>query len=352
MILLCDCVSVTVLFCKIMGDQDDYRESTDTSDEENSEIEKNVFSQPWKDSDLVLVVEDKEFHVHRALLAMHSEAFKAMFNEKFKDAEKDRIELKDDNYQAMLLFIKLLYPANLFDDDDGKVDISDENIFDILVLADKYVAVSIIKQCMKEAERLKPENAMHLLPYAVRHKLPLQKILDVISRRVSTSKLTDFGTEQFSASKDSVYDQCLVEKCRFLESVAKQANTMILLLLDEVVEKNISAESKDYNSSISTDGFLYVQHNNQSTYRSTQCVLKHEHLKVSDYEKARKCEHCLKTYQKNLIEKYVLLKSMKLVSNPYQAIYQAAALSGAIKFQDSTFTSSDVLNLLELLGNL
>ena len=219
MILLCDCDSVVSLFCKMMGDQNDSRESTDTSDEENSEIEKNVFSQPWKDSDLVLVVEDKEFHVHRALLAMHSEAFKAMFNGKFKDAEKDRIELQGDNYQAMLLFIKLLYPANLFDDDDGKVDINDENIFDILVLADKYVAVSIIKQCMREADRLKPENAMRLLPYAVRHKLSLQKIMYIVSRLVPTSKLTDFGTEQFSASKDSVYVRCLVAKCRHLESL-------------------------------------------------------------------------------------------------------------------------------------
>ena len=324
MILLYD--TVTALFCKIMGDQDDSLD-LDTSDEENSKIEKHVFSQPWKDSDLVLVVEDKELHVHRAFLAVHSETFKAMFNGNFKDAEKDRIELQGDNYQAMLLFIKLLYPANLFDDDDGKVDISDENIFDILVLADKYVAVNIIKQCMRETERLKPENAMRLLPYAVRHKLPLQKIMYIISRRVSTSKLTDFGTEQFSASKDSVYEQCLVEKCRFLESVAKKANTMILLLLDEVVEKNISAESSHY----------------QSVYRSTQCVFKHEDLDVTDYKEARKCEHCLKAYQEELIEKCVLFKSKKLEESNRGFI---------IKFQGFTFRSSNVLNLLELLGDI
>ena len=317
-----------------MGDQDDSRESTDTSDEENSEIEKNVFSQPWKDSDLVLVVEDKELHVHRAFLAVHSEAFKAMFNGKFKDTEKDRIELQGDNYQAMLLFIKLLYPANLFDDDDGKVDINDENIFDILVLADKYVAVNIIKQCMRETNRLKPEKAMRLLPYAVRHKLPLQKIVDIISRRVSTSKLTDFGTEQFSAGKDSVYDQCLVEKCRFLESVARQANTMILLLLDEVVEKNADAESNHY----------------QGIFRSTQCVFKHEHLKVTDYKKARKCEHCLKAYQKDLIEKCVLFKSKK--QGESKRGFSFGVVGRPIEFQGSTFGSSDVLNLLELLGNI
>ena len=325
---------------------------------ENLEIEKNVFSQPWKDSDAVLVVEDKEFHVHRTILAMHSDVFKAMFNGDFKDATKDRIELKDDNYQAMLLFLKLLYPANLFDDDndDGKVDINDENIFDILVLADKYVAINIIKQCMKETERLKPENAMRLLQYAKRHKLSLEQILDVISRRVSTSQLANFASEQRSTSKDSVYDQCLVEKCRFLENIAKQANTMILLLLNEIVEKN-----KDFDStkpSTTADVLLPVAHS--MTMASTQCVLQHRRFNVTEYKKTRNCEYCLTAYKKNLIDKYVLLKSKTNVSvrfspysrGPVNPRSQPPVFNHAIKFQGSTFTSSDVVNLLELLDNI
>ena len=37
------------------------------------------FSQPWKFSDVVLVVEDKKLHVHRALLALCSPVFEKMF---------------------------------------------------------------------------------------------------------------------------------------------------------------------------------------------------------------------------------------------------------------------------------
>ena len=312
-----------------------------TVDVENVEIEENVFSQPWKDSDVVLVVDGKEFHVHRTILAMHSDVFKAMFNGDFKDATKDRIELKDDNYEAMLLFLKLLYPSNLFDDDDAKVDIDDENIFDILVLADKYVAINIIKQCMKETERLQPENAMRLLPYAVRHKLSLEKILDVISRLVSTSKLASFASEQRSTSKDSVYDQCLIEKCRFLENVAKKANTMILMLLDEVVEKN-----KDVDSALSC-------FNGSDWTPEAQCVLKHRNFNVTEYKKARNCEYCLKAYKKDLINKYVVLESKKMLElvscrkfGPVEPDYHA------IKFQGSKITSSDFVNLLELLNNI
>ena len=325
-----------------MSHPDESEEST--GDVENVKIVKNVFSQPWKDSDVVLVVEDKEFHVHRAFLAVHSDVFKAMFNGDFKDATKDRIELKDDNYQAMLLFLKLLYPANLFDDDndDGKVDINDENIFDILVLADKYVAINIIKQCMKEAERLQPGNAMRLLPYAVRHELPLEKILDVISRRVSTSQLARFASEQRSTSKDSVYDQCLIEKCRFLENIAKQANTMILMLLDEVVEKN-----KDVDSTKS--GF------SRNVAAEAQCVLRHRNFNVTEYKKARNCEYCLTAYKKDLIDKYVFLKSKKKLTSWGFISYSQSPLESVnytIEFQGSKITSSDFVNFLELLDNI
>jgi len=48
---------------------------TDYSDEEDS-ID---FSEPWQFSDVVLVVEEERFHVHRNILGMWSEVFTTMF---------------------------------------------------------------------------------------------------------------------------------------------------------------------------------------------------------------------------------------------------------------------------------
>ena len=96
---------------------------------------------------MVLVVEDNEFHVHRYILSLQSPVFKAMFNGNFKDSQQDKVELKDDEYEAMLLFLQLLYPSNMLD--EGNVSINDENIFLILEVADKYGAINVIKQCMK-----------------------------------------------------------------------------------------------------------------------------------------------------------------------------------------------------------
>ena len=78
------------------------QEESEVTGNGNLEMENNIFSQPWNDSDVVLVVEDKEFHVHRSILTLQSEVFKVMFKGNFEDATKDRIELKGDKYEAML----------------------------------------------------------------------------------------------------------------------------------------------------------------------------------------------------------------------------------------------------------
>ena len=51
------------------------------------------FSEPWKFSDVVLVVEDQRFHVHRSVLAFWSPVFDRMFMSEFKEKSNDEIPL-------------------------------------------------------------------------------------------------------------------------------------------------------------------------------------------------------------------------------------------------------------------
>ncbi|CAB4017754.1 kelch 40a [Paramuricea clavata] len=183
----------------------------------DDEDEDNIFSRSWNDSDVVLVLGKEKFHVHRCILSLQSPVFKAMLNGNFKDAKQDEVELKGDKYEAMVQFLKLLYPKNMLNEDNGRVKINDENVFEILEVADKYAAINVIKQCMRKPERLKPENAMGILPYAARHELPveiLENIFDIIARRISIKELENFAPQ---LSNDTVYKQCLVGKCRYLE---------------------------------------------------------------------------------------------------------------------------------------
>ena len=261
----------------------------------------NIFSEPWSESDVVLVVEDNEFHVHRYILLLQSPVFKAMFNGDFKDS-KQEVELNDDKYEAMLLFLQLLYPPNMLD--EGNASINDENILLILEVADKYAAINVIKQCMKETENLEPENTMRLLPYAARHKLPLEKMFDVITQHISMDALESFSPEL----DNPVYIKALATKCRFQENVVKRAHTTMLYLL----QKYVNAEM-DKNHANSQDS-KHNMHNMHNMHTPSVSCVRHNSTsvpphgvghKVQNFKEARKCENCLEAYKKYFIDKYV-----------------------------------------------
>jgi len=51
------------------------------------------FSEPLQLSDVVLVVEEQRFHVHRSTLAFWSPVFERMFTSDFKEKSSDEIPL-------------------------------------------------------------------------------------------------------------------------------------------------------------------------------------------------------------------------------------------------------------------
>lgn len=316
--------------CNFVLQQNHTMNVTDEYEQESP----SVFSKAWNDTDVVLVVEDEEFHVHRSILSLQSVMFKTMFNGLFKDATKERIELKDDKAEAMLLFLKLLYPPNILDHfnadgDTNEVNIDDENIFDILELADKYQAVSIIRQCMAEIKHLKPETTMRLFPYAVRYDLPLGKIYDVISRRISTNKLENFAPQLNQLhGVESFYDQCLLKKCRFLENLATQAYTTILCLVKEVVSRNKTVES---------------------VYCTTGSFL--QSLSAADFERTTICKCCYKAYKDTILGKYVFSSASRVISmGPrIRGVHEGF---DSVNFQDTTITSLKLMSLLNSLYHI
>ena len=70
---------------------------------------KHCFSDPWKDSDLVLVVENEKFHVHRLILSLNSPVFEAMFKSQFKESTAKEILLPEKNATGVLDFLKIIY---------------------------------------------------------------------------------------------------------------------------------------------------------------------------------------------------------------------------------------------------
>ena len=78
--------------------------------EEIKPLEKNPFSEPWEESDLVLLVANEKFHVHRLVLILNSQVFKAMLKSDFTQARSKEITLPEKDPVEVLDLLLQLYP--------------------------------------------------------------------------------------------------------------------------------------------------------------------------------------------------------------------------------------------------
>ena len=72
--------------------------------------EKGPFDEEWQQSDAVLIVEEKQLHVHSIILSLASPVFDKMFNGDFKEAQNKQVSLQGKSYQLVEHLLKLLYP--------------------------------------------------------------------------------------------------------------------------------------------------------------------------------------------------------------------------------------------------
>ena len=73
---------------------------------------QKVKLQPWKLSDIVLVVEEERFHVHRAVLALWSPVFEKMFTSEFQEKSKNEVPLPDKKASEIEEMLLLIYSSS------------------------------------------------------------------------------------------------------------------------------------------------------------------------------------------------------------------------------------------------
>ncbi|PFX33782.1 Kelch-like protein 22 [Stylophora pistillata] len=140
-------------------------------DDQGKEKVKHCFSEPWRDVDVILVVEDEKFHVHRQILSLNLPVFRAMFKSEFKEASSIEIPLPGKKADGMLDFLMKIYGPQYT---KKEVEITMENVEQFLQLSDEYpVTEHIFKSCMKilEEEPKTKENVMEILALAELYEL-------------------------------------------------------------------------------------------------------------------------------------------------------------------------------------
>ena len=100
------------------------------------------FSEQWKFSDVVLVVEEQRFHVHRSTLAIWSPVFEAMFTADFKEKNSDEIPLPGKKASEIKELLQIMYDTSL-----DKNVVTKGNSHFLLDLAHEYQIASITQKC-------------------------------------------------------------------------------------------------------------------------------------------------------------------------------------------------------------
>ena len=243
-----------------------------------TENDQNVFSSPWDDSDIVLVVEGHELHVHKWILTSQSPVFKAMFDGRFREASQDKVTLKDKDPKTMVRFLKLLYPWSMFGEDEESFD--DENILLVLALADEYQCVNLIKQCIDKL-KFTSDNALQILPFAVKyHQTVLPEIYEVINWSAATDKLKE---ELSGLENKEIFIEILLTKCRFLEATVVEMQNAVIPLINDLLKP----KAKSY---------MYSAAMNISDPRCRHTI------SIQEINKTKSCVHCKEKYKEEFLD--------------------------------------------------
>ena len=157
------------------------------SSEDDKGRMKHRFSEPWEDSDLILVVEDEKFHVHRLIMSMNSPVFKAMFKSQFKEATANEIPLPEKKANEILDLLKRVYSKQFIEE---PVEIIEENVEHLLKLSDEYQIKHIYDACINfvETHPKTKQNVMKLRKMATNYNL--DRVRDECDNLIKNLKLT------------------------------------------------------------------------------------------------------------------------------------------------------------------
>ena len=100
------------------------------------------FSKPWELSDVLLVVEEERFHVHRCILGMWSEVFSTMFTSLFKEKTDEEVPLPGKKSAEIKEMLLVIYPTSA-------KPIDGSNYAFLLDLAKEYMMTKVTEKCEK-----------------------------------------------------------------------------------------------------------------------------------------------------------------------------------------------------------
>ena len=112
--------------------------------------------------DAVLVVEDKRFPVHKAILAANSEYFRALFTNGMKESKESEVHISGVNQQMMTLILEYVYSR--------RVTLTAESVVTLLPIADNFLMPGLKNACCDYLiSQLNPTNCVGVMEFAEKY---------------------------------------------------------------------------------------------------------------------------------------------------------------------------------------
>ena len=214
------------------------------------------FLEPWKLSDVVLVVEDQKFHVHRSFLAVWSPVFEKMFTTEFKEKNNDEIPLPEKKASQIKQLLCMLYPSS------EEIQVTKENCYFLLELAHEYRIERIVKECesfmaFMVKEKME-DDVLAMLIYGQKYQLKtlISACIDG-ARHLSLEELKQRKKEIESDNYVQIAEG-IIQRLETLETRCKEVKRGSLRCLESVSERLYRHAREKTRSATqnTTDGFL------------------------------------------------------------------------------------------------
>ncbi|XP_031566413.1 uncharacterized protein LOC116301482 [Actinia tenebrosa] len=236
------------------------------------------FSSPWHFSDVVLIVEDTKFHVHKSTLSMWSPVFEAMFTSQFRESNAKEIPLPGKRAEEVKELLHVIYSSW------SKPKITDENYQFLLQLADEYQMDRVKRSCSKFlVNKIEVSNCLEFFKLA--EQFGLDDVTEKCYQEVRYNSSADLeDSEHFVGFEPEVKVDICMRVIKELERTLREYVKTCSGLVQKVYKKVYES----FHSSISFVSFIYRplfsnSNTKSSSYSNTQQYKDpSEHIKVHE----------------------------------------------------------------------
>lgn len=183
------------------------------------ELGKPEFSKPWTLTDVILVVEDEKFHVHRSMLAMWSPVFEKMFTLDFKEKHLEEVPLSEKKASEIREMLLVMYVKTK--------PVTENNVFFLLELAQEYQMDQLRHLC-EECLIGKTTKSQAIAFLVLAQRYGLDRLAEVCITRGANLSLQEIHNHEKYSDLDPTFRQRLAERrVQVLESLGSQTEKQL-----------------------------------------------------------------------------------------------------------------------------